>query len=194
MSTPRLVLASTSRYRAELLSRLGLPFDRVDPGADETPQDGESPQKLALRLAEAKARAGASLAPDAVIIGSDQVASLGGSVLSKPGDRRRAQEQLTASSGSAVTFFTGVCVLASPDAEPDAHVDKTEVEFRHLTADEIQCYLDKEPALDCAGSFKSEGLGISLMSRIASEDPTALQGLPLIWVARALRRAGFKLP
>lgn len=187
---PRLILASTSAYRRELLARLGLPFTQARPEVDETPHAGEAPAALAQRLAQAKAQA---LAADgAWVLGSDQVAELDGLPLGKPGSFAAAVAQLSAMSGRSVHFHTSVC-LAGPTALHLAN-DLTEVHFRTLSADEIERYLHAESPLDCAGSFKCEGLGISLFEAIDSRDPTALVGLPLIATARLLRLAGFAVP
>lgn len=186
----RLILASTSVYRRDLLARLGLPFETARPGTDETPEPGEAPHALAARLARAKAQALA--APDAWVIGSDQVAELDGLPLGKPGTFEAAQAQLSAMSGRAVRFHTAVC-LAGPAGLHEA-LDLTEVHFRALSAGEIDRYLQAESPLDCAGSFKCEGLGISLFEAIDNRDPTALVGLPLIATARLLRQAGFRVP
>jgi septum formation protein len=189
----RLVLASTSRYRRELLERLRLPFDVARPEVDETPLAGEAPAALAARLSSAKAAAVARLAPGAWVLGSDQVAELDGAPLGKPGSREAAIAQLASMSGRAVVFHTGVC-LAREGAAPLAAADTTRVRFRELDPLEIARYVDAEQPLDCAGSFKSEGLGIALFEAIESTDPTALVGLPLIATARLLRQAGFALP
>lgn len=189
----RLVLASTSPYRRDLLARLGLPFDTARPGVNETPGPGESPLALAVRLAEAKAVDVASANGDAWVLGSDQVAELDGTALGKPGDAERARAQLAAMSGRAVRFHTGVC-LARGDGRRLAALDTTTVRFRALSDGEIARYVAAERPLDCAGSFKSEGLGIALFEAIESQDPTALVGLPLIATARLLREAGFRLP
>lgn len=188
-----LVLASTSPYRRELLARLGLPFTTDRPALDESPGPGEAPAALAVRLARAKAREVAARHPGACVIGSDQVADLDGRPLGKPGDRPTALAQLMAASGRSVRFHTAVCVLAG-DGSEHAHLDLTTVAFRELERDGILRYLDAEQPWDCAGSFKCEGLGIVLFESIRSEDPTALVGLPLIAVAAALRRSGFRLP
>lgn len=188
-AVPRLILASSSQYRRELLSRLGLPFETGRPDVDETPRHGESPAMLAVRLARAKAAALAS--PEGWAIGSDQVAELDGAPLGKPGNFAAARGQLSAMSGRQVRFHTAVC-LAGPNG--GEAVDLTEVRFRKLDADEIERYLQAESPLDCAGSFKCEGLGISLFEAIDSKDPTALIGLPLIALARLLRDAGFQVP
>ncbi|AJQ88830.1 Maf family protein [Xanthomonas oryzae pv. oryzicola] len=189
---PRLILASTSAYRRQLLSRLQLEFDTAPPEVDEQPQSGETPSALASRLAAEKAAAVAVRLPGAWVIGSDQVADLDGQALGKPGTRAQAQAQLTAMSGRTVRFHTAVSLIG-PERELHA-LDLTEVQLRALTPAEIERYLDAEPALDCAGSFKCEGLGISLFDAIRSQDPTALVGLPLIALARLLREAGFHLP
>ncbi|TWT20088.1 septum formation inhibitor Maf [Luteimonas marina] len=190
---PRLILASTSRYRAELLARLRLPFDTARPEVAETPLPGEPPASLALRLAAAKAAAVAAEHPEAVVIGSDQVASCDGRVLGKPGAREAAIAQLQAMSGSDVVFLTAVAV-AGPGAAIEHALDTTTVRFRPLADDTIARYVDAETPLDCAGSFKCEGLGIALFEAIDSRDPTALVGLPLIATARLLRARGFALP
>jgi septum formation protein len=184
-----LVLASTSRYRRSLLERLGLPFAVDSPGTDETARPGESPATLAARLALAKARAVAPRHPLAHVIGSDQVASLEGSLLGKPGSPARACEQLARASGRSVEFLTAV-VLLGPDGSEHAHLDLTRVRFRTLTDAEIARYVELDKPLDCAGSFRSEGLGIALFEAVETRDPTALVGLPLVWLAAALRRAG----
>lgn len=187
-----LILASTSRYRRELLERLHLPFHVARPDVDESPQPEETPPALAQRLAQAKALAIATQYPESWIIGSDQVAALGGQALGKPGTRENAISQLTAMSGREIRFHTAVC-LARGEALFEA-MDTTLVRFRTLEADEIARYVDTEQPLDCAGSFKSEGLGIALFEHIESRDPTALIGLPLIALSRMLREAGFSLP
>ena len=188
----RLVLASTSRYRRELLGRLALDFDAAAPGVDETARAGESPRSLAVRLARDKARAVAARTPQAVVIGSDQVADLDGAALGKPGTAERAFGQLRACSGREVVFHTAVCV-AAPGCEIE-FLDRTVVRFRQLSDAEIARYLEREQPFDCAGSFKSEGLGAALFESIRNDDPTALIGLPLIALARALRELGFALP
>jgi septum formation protein len=187
-----LVLASTSPYRRELLGRLRLPFDTVRPEVDETPLADEAPDALALRLAAAKAAAVLVLRPAARVIGSDQVADFEGVALGKPGNREAAIAQLAAMSGHAVAFHTAVAV-ATHVAVATA-LDTTLVRFRSLGRDEIERYIDLEQPFDCAGSFKSEGLGISLFDAIESRDPTALVGLPLLHTARLLRESGLRLP
>lgn len=188
----RLVLASTSPYRRELLARLRLPFDVARPDVDETPRPGESPLALARRLAAAKAAAVAGHT-DAWVIGSDQVACLDGRPLGKPGSVDAAVGQLRGMSGRAVEFLTAVCV-AHPSGHAYDAVDTTMVRFRALDDEEIARYVAAEQPLDCAGSFKSEGLGIALFDAIDTVDPSALIGLPLIATARLLRQAGFVLP
>lgn len=188
----QLILASTSAYRRELLSRLRLPFETASIAVDETPREGELPADLALRLAQDKARAGLALHPQACVIGSDQVADLAGQPLGKPGSRQAALQQLQRMSGQAVHFHTAVAV-ASADGLLRLS-DRTTVRFRTLGEAEIVRYIDLESPLDCAGSFKCEGLGISLFDAIETRDPTALVGLPLIALSRLLRQAGFQLP
>lgn len=194
MPAPRIVLASTSRYRRELLSRLVADFDVVAPDVDETPRADETPATLATRLAEAKARAVAAGRTDALVIGSDQVAELDGRPIGKPGTAERARAQLAASAGRTIVFHTAVCVVDTRSGAVDAALDRTEVVFRPLSADEIARYVARENPVDAAGSFKAEGAGIALFERIESTDPTALIGLPLIALARLLRAAGFTLP
>jgi septum formation protein len=189
----RLILASTSPYRRELLARLRLPFDTRRPEVDETPLPGETPTALVARLALAKAAAVADGGPGDWVIGSDQVAELDGAPLGKPGDRGRAMAQLAAMSGRTVAFHTAVAVVG-PKGRQLAALDTTTVRFRTLAHDEIARYIDAELPFDCAGSFKSEGLGIALFAAIESKDPTALVGLPLIATAGLLREAGFALP
>lgn len=193
LAQPRLVLASTSRYRRELLARLRLPFDVAAPGTDESPLPGETPRALSQRLAAAKAAAVAVLESDAWVIGSDQVADLDGLVLGKPGGRDAALRQLAAMSGREVVFRTAVS-LVHGDGRALHDEDTTIVRFRALDAAAIARYVDVEQPFDCAGSFKSEGLGIVLFDAIVSQDPTALVGLPLIATARLLRQAGYALP
>lgn len=191
---PRIVLGSTSRYRAELLRRLLADFGQAAPGTDENPLPGEPPATRALRLAIAKAEAVAREHPGALVIGSDQVAELDGQVLDKPGNAERARAQLTASSGREVHFHTALCLLDTRDGRRHTHVDHTRVRFRTLDAAAIARYVEREQPLDCAGSFKCEGLGISLFEAIDNHDPSALIGLPLIALARLLREAGVQLP
>ena len=187
-----LILASTSRYRRELLERLRLPFHVARPEVDETPDAGESPPALAKRLARAKAEAIAAQFPDAWVIGSDQVAALGPRPLGKPGTRDKAIAQLGAMSGKEIQFHTAIALVRGGTVLEA--MDTTRVFFRDLQAEEMERYVDTEQPLDCAGSFKSEGLGIALFDAIESSDPTALVGLPLIALSRLLREAGFTLP
>jgi septum formation protein len=185
-----LILASTSRYRAELLRKLGLSFTTRAPGVDEAGLAGESPTALVTRLAQAKARAVALDAGEALIIGSDQVAVCGDRILGKPGTDLAARAQLAALSGRSVDFLTSLCLLDTRTDQIQLTVVTTRVQFRHLNATEIANYISREQPLDCAGSFKSEGLGIALFEAIEGPDPNALIGLPLIELCRMLRNAG----
>jgi septum formation protein len=187
------VLGSTSRYRRELLERLRIPFDVTAPEVDETPQAGEHPKALALRLALAKAQAVAALHPEAVVIGSDQVADLGGQPLGKPGDHARAVAQLRQMRGQTVIFQTALAVVCLASGFEQVDLAEVRVVFRNLSDAEIEAYLHAEQPYDCAGSAKSEGLGIALLESIDNDDPTALIGLPLIRTARLLRQAGVRL-
>ncbi|BCN40137.1 Maf-like protein [Alicycliphilus denitrificans] len=189
-----LVLGSTSRYRRELLARLGLPFDVAAPAVDETPLAGEAPRALALRLALAKARAVAAAHPQAVVIGSDQVADLDGEPLGKPGNHERATAQLRRMRGQTVVFHTALAVVCQATGFEQVDLAPVRVRFRDLSDAEIERYLHAEQPYDCAGSAKSEGLGIALLDAIDSDDPTALIGLPLIRTCRMLRAAGLALP
>jgi 7-methyl-GTP pyrophosphatase len=193
-SSRTLILGSTSRYRRELLGRLRLPFDVAAPDVDETPLTGEAPRDLALRLALAKARAVAALHPQAVVIGSDQVADLAGEPLGKPGDHERAIAQLRRMRGQTVIFQTAVAVICQASGFEQVELAEVRVRFRDLDDAEIERYLRAEEPYDCAGSAKSEGLGIALLDAIESDDPTALIGLPLIRTCRMLRAAGLVLP
>lgn len=190
MSSPTLVLASTSPYRRALLERLGLPFETAAPRVDEQRQPGESPQVLVLRLAEAKARAVAETHPSALIIGSDQVACIGDEVLGKPGDRAQAVGQLQRASGKTLLFHTGLCLLNTATGHAQTLVEPYRVHFRVLTRQQIEHYLDRERPFDCAGSFKSEGLGIALFRRFEGDDPNTLIGLPLIRLITLLESEG----
>ena len=193
-STPRpLILGSTSRYRHELLSRLRIPFDVVAPEVDETPLAGELPLALASRLALAKAHAVAKLHPDAVVIGSDQVADLNGEPLGKPGNHARAVQQLQRMRGQTVVFQTAVAVVCHATSFEQMEVAPVRARFRDLADAEIEAYLQAEQPYDCAGSAKSEGLGIALLVAIDNDDPTALIGLPLIRTYRMLREAGIDI-
>lgn len=187
---PPLILASTSRYRLELLSRLRMPFAVVAPSVDETPQPGESPAALALRLALSKARAVSVQRPGAVVIGSDQVADLDGEAIGKPGDHARAVSQLRRMSGRTVVFQTAVAVAAGTFERTS--LAAVRVRFRALADRQIERYLELERPYDCAGSAKAETLGIALLESIESDDPTALIGLPLIRTCELLRAAGME--
>ena len=185
-----LLLASGSRYKRQLLERLRVPFHVYSPDVDESPQAGEAPQGLVTRLAALKARTVAAQFAESLVIGADQVAVCGGLITGKPGNAARCAEQLRNASGQSVSFLTAVCLYRENDQLADAYVDTTVVRFRTLTEAEIARYIELEQPFDCAGGFKAEGLGISLFDSIESHDPTALIGLPLIWLAGALRRAG----
>ena len=192
-SSPRLILASGSVYRKELLSRLRLPFDVIVPAIDETPLAGEAPEATALRLAREKARAVAKTTPDALIIGSDQVATLDGAQIGKPGNHQNALKQLQKMRGRRVIFHTALCLWDSRNNHASAAQlvnIQTFVTFRDLSDAELDAYLHIEQPYDCAGSAKNEGLGIAILERIDSSDPTALTGLPLIALSDMLRQAG----
>ncbi len=191
---PRLVLASTSQYRRQLLERLGIRFTVAAPSVDESPLPGETPLDLVARLARAKAEAVADRHRSSVVIGSDQVALSGREIIGKPGNPERCIEQLKSFSGQRLTFHTAVHVIHSDSGSNEGHVDVTTVYFRKLTDEEIERYVARERPVNSAGGFKVETLGISLFERVESQDPTALIGLPLIWLSGALRRAGFQLP
>jgi septum formation protein len=194
LANPSLVLASGSRYRRELLKRLGVRFRSVSPDLDETPLASEPPRQTAVRLARLKAEAGGKRNSQAWIIGSDQVADLDGRPLGKPGTVEHAREQLLEASGHTVLFHTALCVWNARQQRRHERLVTTDVAFRRLTEAEIDRYLAREDALDCAGSAKAEGLGISLLARIGGEDPTALIGLPLIALSAILRAEGFDIP
>jgi septum formation protein len=189
-SPPRLILASSSAYRRELLGRLRLPFEAIAPDIDETPLPGEAPEATALRLARAKAEAIALLHPGALVIGSDQVATLDGAQIGKPGDHARALAQLQTMRGREVVFHTALCLWDGRDGSAQVENVQVFVRFRDLPDAELDAYLRIEQPYDCAGSAKNEGLGIALLERIDSLDPTALTGLPLIALTGMLRRAG----
>jgi septum formation protein len=189
-----LILASTSPYRRQLLERLGLEFETVAPEVTEGHLDGELAVDRAARLAVAKALAVAERYPDAVVIGSDQVAATGSRVLDKPGNAASNRAQLAALSGTSARFYTGCAVVKPAASVRLTHVDTTTVYFRPLTTGEIARYVEREKPFDCAGGFKAEALGTTLFESIETTDPTALIGLPLIWLSGALRRAGFPLP
>jgi septum formation protein len=193
-ASPSLVLASTSRHRRMLMERLGLPFSAVAPGVDETRSFREPVERLVKRLSRAKAEAVAAAHPGALIIGSDQAAEREGEILGKPGDHAAAEAQLRAASGKYMKFHTGLCVIDTRDGRVQEHTDVTRVAFRKLSDAEIERYLRAEKPYDSAGSFKSEGLGITLFEGIESSDPSALIGLPLIALCRFLRAAGMELP
>ncbi len=195
ISAPRIILASGSAYRKELLSRLNLSFDVVSPDIDETPLANETPAQTALRLAQAKAEAVAKVSEPCLIIGSDQVATLDDEQIGKPGDHARALAQLKKMRGRVVIFHTALCLLDNrPVSSAPLQVDTvaTAVTFRDLPDAELDAYLRIEQPYDCAGSAKNEGLGIALLERIQSDDPTALTGLPLIALTRMLRAAGVR--
>lgn len=194
MNNNSLVLASGSRYRKELLKRLGVPFKVWSPDVDETPLPGELPRDTALRLARAKAQAGGKRFSQAWIVGSDQVADLDGTAIGKPGNLENARRQLRRLSGHSVLFHTALCVWNARLERGHERIVTTDVYFRRLTDIEIDRYLEREGAFDCAGSARSEGLGISLLSRLGGEDPTALIGLPLIALSAMLRAEGFDVP
>jgi septum formation protein len=190
MTIPKLVLASSSPYRQDLLRKLGLPFEAVAPGVAETPLDGEAPDALAMRLAEEKARAVAHRFPDSLIIGSDQVAVLDGEQLTKPMSRDHTLNQLRKASGRSVIFHTALCVVNSTTGEAKTDLDRCTVVFRTLSDAQIERYVDRDRPFDCAGGFKAEGLGIVLFERIEGNDPNALVGLPLIRLTRLLEAFG----
>ncbi|WP_397534574.1 Maf family protein [Roseateles sp.] len=189
-----LILASTSPYRRELLSRLRIPFEVCPPDVDETGLPDESPREMAIRLALAKAQAVASRFPHALVIGSDQVADLAGQAIGKPGSRDRARAQLESMSGREVCFHTALAVVSQASSVVRQDLAQVRVRFRTLSREEIEAYLDAEPAYDCAGSAKAEGLGIALLDSIESDDPTALIGLPLMRTCSLLRSAGLQIP
>jgi septum formation protein len=194
MPRPILILASTSPYRRRLLNRLRLTFEVISPHVDESALTLETPLERAQRLALAKATAVSLRRSDATVIGSDQVAVCKGELLEKPGGPERCQAQLQWLSASAATFYTAVAVLHAASGASIQFVDTTTVYFRALSTSEIERYVAAEQPFDCAGGFRGEALGISLFARVVSEDPTALIGLPLIAVGRALRQLGYELP
>jgi septum formation protein len=194
-AAPRpLILASTSRYRAGLLQRFGLEFTTQNPGVDETHRIGESPRGRSFRLSEAKAEAIAERHPDAIVIGGDQVPAASTTILDKPGNAANCREQLKLLSGSTAEFYTACTVRCLATGVKLSHVDTTAVKLRPLSDAEIDRYIEREKPFDCAGGFKAEALGITLFERIDSEDPTAIIGMPLIWLAGALRAVGFSVP
>ena len=194
LDAPRLILASTSTYRRELLARLRVPFECLAPGCDEQRLPDEPAAALASRLARLKAETVAARHPGSLVIGSDQVAVRGDEILGKPGTVARCTEQLLQSSGREVAFLTAVHVVDGRHDRAEAHLDRTLVRFRTLDAAEVARYVAADQPFDCAGGFKAESLGIGLFERIDSADPTALTGLPLIWLSGALRRAGIRVP
>jgi len=185
-----LILASSSPYRQQLLEKLGLPFETVSPDIDESAQPGETPEALVARLAELKAKAAANGYPDALIVGSDQVAVLGNNIIGKPGSHENAVRQLQAASGKKIIFYTGLCLLNSRTGKTQTEAIPYTVVFRRLSNQQIENYLRKERPYSCAGSFKSEGLGITLFKRFEGEDPNTLIGLPLIRLVSMLEREG----
>lgn len=193
MNTKKIVLASTSPFRKELLSRLSFPFLTANPAVDETPLANETPEMTALRLSEAKARAVAEQHSGSLIIGSDQVATLDGKIYGKPGTHANAVTQLQAMRGRTVNFYTGLCLLNTSTGKAHLRGVPTLVSIRNLTDDEIENYLHKEQPYNCAGSAKSEGLGIAIISKIQGDDPSALIGLPLIALCDLLREENFSL-
>ncbi|KFI22619.1 Maf family protein [Nitrosococcus oceani] len=188
---PTLVLASSSPYRAELLARLGLPFEICAPDIDEIPLPQEQPEGLVARLAETKARVVGAKSPNALVIGSDQVAVLGQQILGKPKTHERALQQLRAASGQTVFFYTGLCLVNTLMGEAKTVVEPFQVQFRQLTEQQIDNYLQREQPYQCAGSFRSEGLGIALIQHLQGDDPNALVGLPLIRLTELLEQAGY---
>ena len=193
-AAPPIVLASTSPFRRDLLSRLRLPFSVASPDTDEAPLTGEPPEGTAIRLAITKARAIADRFPDTLIVGSDQVASAMGRLYGKPGNRDRAVSQLTEMSGKSIVFHTAVALLNSESGSVQSTCVTTDVRFRHLSGEEIERYVDADRPFNCAGSAKSESLGISLLEYMRGDDPTALIGLPLIALCQMLRQEGVVLP
>ena len=193
-ATRPLILASTSRYRASLLQRFGLDFTAQNPNVDEGERLGESPRARAFRLSEAKAETVAQRFPTAIIIGGDQVPAASTTILNKPGNAANCREQLMLLSGSSAEFYTACTVRCLETGVKLSHVDTTAVKLRPLSDEEIDRYIEREKPFDCAGGFKAEALGITLFERIDSEDPTAIVGMPLIWLAGALRAVGFAVP
>ncbi|WP_312996124.1 nucleoside triphosphate pyrophosphatase [Leclercia sp.] len=185
---PNLILASTSPYRRVLLEKLGLPFECAAPNVDESPQPGESPRHLVVRLAQEKAKSLAARFPDHLIIGSDQVCVLDGTITGKPHTEENARQQLLKARGNIVTFYTGLALYNSSTGHLQTECEPFDVHFRHLSEQEIDDYVRKERPLNCAGSFKSEGLGIALFDKLDGRDPNTLVGLPLIALCQMLRR------
>lgn len=193
-SRPRLVLASTSPYRRDLLARLNIPFETVAPNVDESPVEGETPPQLALRLACTKAQTVQAAYPDALIIGCDQVALVANTLLAKPGHHDLAVQQLTLMSGQTVSFHTALCLFNARTARKQTSTALNTVHMRELSAEQIERYLRAEQPYDCAGSARIEGLGIALAARLEGDDPNALIGLPLINLCSMLRNEGIELP
>ena len=185
---PNLILASTSPYRRVLLEKLGVPFECAAPNVDESPQSGESPRHLVVRLAQEKAKSLAAQFPDHLIIGSDQVCVLDGAITGKPHTEENARQQLLKARGNIVTFYTGLALYNSSTGHLQTECEPFDVHFRHLSEQEIDDYVRKERPLNCAGSFKSEGLGIALFDRLDGRDPNTLVGLPLIALCQMLCR------
>ncbi len=190
----QLVLASSSPFRRQLLERLAIPFQTAAPDVDERPLPGETAEDLVRRLARAKAAAIAARRPEALVIGSDQVAVIDGEIIGKPGDHAAATRQLERAAGKTVRFLTGLCLIHAPSGRTQLEVVPFAVEFRALSAQQIENYLRREQPYDCAGSFRSEGLGIALFERLIGDDPTALIGLPLIRLVRMLEQEGLRIP
>lgn len=190
MNPPRLVLASTSPYRAALLARLGLPFEVIAPQLEEPKSDDVAPERLAVALARAKAEAVAARLDGGLVIGADQIAAVGGERFGKPGTVEAAVAQLERASGRRMVFYTGVCLQQAPAGRCHTAIARYAVDFRPLSAPEIRRYVERDRPLDCAGSIRAEGLGVTLLERMAGEDPTALVGLPLITLCALLRAAG----
>ncbi len=193
MKTPELVLASSSSYRQALLAKLKLPFTSFAPEIDESVKKDESPSALVKRLAEEKAKTGHLIYTDALIIGSDQICVIDNNIVGKPYTKENAIRQLTFASGKEIIFYTGLALLNTRTQVCQIALDSFHVHFRHLTQSEIENYIDKDSPLDCAGSFKSEGLGITLFNKLEGEDPNSLVGLPLIKLCKMLRNEGIKI-
>jgi MAF protein len=193
-TNPTIVLGSTSPFRRQLLQRLGLPFAAASPDIDESARAGEPPQELVARLAKEKAQAVAADYPNALVIGSDQVACLNHTIMGKPGDRETAIRQLSQASGQCVTFYTGLCLLNTASGAAQVICEPFKVHFRELTQETIERYLDAEQPYNCAGSFKSEGLGIALFDKMEGDDPNSLIGLPLIRLVSMLHQEGVQIP
>lgn len=194
MTDCQLVLASTSPFRKTLLAKLWLPFETAEPAIDESRQPGENPERLVRRLAEQKAQAVSERFSNALVIGSDQVACLGDEILGKPGNMDRAMQQLGGMAGKTVTFYTGLCLLNARNGNTQVTCELYRVHFRPLTREQIERYLKRERPFNCAGSFKSEGLGITLFRKLEGDDPNTLIGLPLIRLVDMLGREGIALP